>query len=287
MAWRQSTPSSTSSGRPRLRSASTLSRRPGIAGKSVPKMHLAGEPLEADVGVVVGEALGGQARELDPDVLEREREERRGVVGPPAPAVRHHDAQLREVADHVRQQRRVRVAVRRPREVAGAAVEDHGDARLLAARVHRVQVVAGRVEPAVHRVQLQRHAAERQLAVQLAQHREVQVRVERRDHRDARGIGLDQREHVLDRLHAGDARAVLAHQQGDVDALLVEVREVGRGVGGAVGAVQRLHRRAADPRRGPRRDRQRQRAQPHDVLVDVDDRHLSATARRRRTPSAR
>ena len=71
----------------------------------------------------------------------------------------------------------------------------------------------------MHGVQLQRRCAEVELAGHLVRDREVQVRVDVGDRPEPLRVVLDDREQVLERLHAGRLRAVLAEEQRHVDPL--------------------------------------------------------------------
>ena len=147
------------------------------------------------------------------------------------------------------------------------------DAGCLAGLVGRVEhpVVGG--DARVHRVDLQRHRAERELPTHLVVDRVVQVRVDVGDDLDAVRVARGDREHVLDDLQAGHLRGVLAHEQRGVDAL-----------GRQVGVELRRHHRAfavVEPSHGgrggeplqPRLPGQLERGQPGGVQVDVDERH--------------
>src|SRR5262249_50098833 len=152
-------------------------------------------------------------------------------------AVREHDGQAAEVAQHVVQQHRVGELVGAAREHAGAAVHHEGDSRLLAGFVGRVQGRVVRGDAGVHRVDLQRDGAEVKLALELLVNRVVQVRVDVGDDLDALRVARRERQHVLYRLDAGRLGAVLGHQQGDVDALGGQVVIEAAGIGGACGVV--------------------------------------------------
>src|SRR5215218_10713960 len=117
--------------------------------------HLPGQALEVEVLIVVGELLGGKARDLYVDVGAHERDEGRRVVPPAAAAVGEDDGEVGEVAGHVLYKGGVGVAVGGPGEDARAAMENDGEALGLADSVGRVEHPVVRGEGAVHGVELQ------------------------------------------------------------------------------------------------------------------------------------
>jgi hypothetical protein len=148
-------------------------------------------------------------------------------------------------------------------------VEDHGNAQLGTAPVNQVERALGGREAAVHRVQLDRHRAQGQLALQLLGDRVVEVGVEVGDQAEPPRVVLQQRQQVLDRLDAGHLRAVLAHQQGHVDALGLQEGVEAVGADRSLPVVQ-LAQRVGIGKRRPCGPGQLQRRQPGHVQVHVD-----------------
>src|SRR5512132_315718 len=193
------------------------------AGPVAAKDALPGQAVEVEAGEVGGGAGGGEPGEVDPDVGAGQGQEGGGVVPPAAAAVGQDHGEVGDVLDELVDRGRVAEAVDGPREGAGAGVEHHRHPQLGAALVDQVEHALGGREAAVDRVQLDRGRAQGELAVQLLGDRVVQVRVEVGDRPEPARVALDHRQQVLDGLDPGDPGAVLAHQQGHVDALGLQV----------------------------------------------------------------
>src|SRR5215211_1931841 len=216
----------------------------GGAGPVAAEDASSGQAVEVEAGEVGGEEGGGEAGEVDPDVGANQGEDGGGVAE----------------------------AVDGTGEGSGAGVEHHRHPQLGAALVDQVEDALGGCEAAVDRVQLDRGRAKGELAVQLVGDRVVQVGVEAGDGPEPARVVLDQGQEVLDGLDPGDPGAVLAHQQGDVDALGLQVGVEAVGTQRARLVVQVVEGDAPAELERPALPVDLEGGPPGRVQVDVDQR---------------
>jgi hypothetical protein len=117
--------------------------RAGDPGPVGAEDHLPSQALEVEVAEVVGELLGGKARDLDVDVGAHQGDEGRRVVPPAAAAVGQDHGEVGDVLDELVDGGRVAEAVDGAGEGAGAGVEHHRHAQLGAALVDQVEDALG------------------------------------------------------------------------------------------------------------------------------------------------
>src|SRR5215218_4612307 len=115
----------------------------GGAGPVAAEDAFSGQAVEVEAGEVGGEAGGGEAGEVDPDVGANQGEEGGGVVPPAAAAVGQDDGEVGDVMDELVDGGGVAEAVDGPGEGAGAGVEHDRHAPLGAALVDQVQHAVG------------------------------------------------------------------------------------------------------------------------------------------------
>src|SRR5215217_5805720 len=115
----------------------------GGAGPVAAEDAFAGQAAQVEAGEVGGEAGGGEAGEVDPDVGAGQGEEGGGVVPPAAAAVGQDDGEVGDVLDELVDGGRVAEAVDGAGEGAGAGVEHDRHALLGAALVDQVEDTLG------------------------------------------------------------------------------------------------------------------------------------------------